>query len=227
MNPGLRSIARTSAILILFAPAALADTVYVRDTLYVPLRGGQSAEHRILHRGLKSGTPLDRLETNEDSGYTRVRTEGGLEGWMQSQYLVEKPIASTVLEDINGQLETLEAEHQKTLLRLRDASEINEALIDQTTSLSTANETLQDELTEITDLAANAIAINDENARLNEERVSLEVQIDALVEKNDALYDNQAQAWFLRGAGTILVGLLFGFWLARRIYNRRNTSGWS
>ena len=75
-----------------------ADTVYIRDTLYVPLRGGQSTEHRILHRGLRSGTELERLETSEDTGYTRVRTPDGLEGWLQTQYLVEEPIASTRLE---------------------------------------------------------------------------------------------------------------------------------
>ena len=39
-----------------FSSQASADTVYVRDTLYVPLRGGQSQEHRILHRGLRSGS---------------------------------------------------------------------------------------------------------------------------------------------------------------------------
>ena len=108
--------------------AAIADRVYVRDNLYVPLRGGQSSEHRILHRGLRSGTELERLETNEDSGYTRVRTEGGLEGWLQTQYLVEEPIAAMQLDDMKAQLEQLESEHQQTLLRLRELREANEGL---------------------------------------------------------------------------------------------------
>ena len=65
----------------------LADQVYVRDTLYVQLRGGQSSEHRILHQGIRSGTVLERLEVNEDTGFSRVRTAGGLEGWFKANIL--------------------------------------------------------------------------------------------------------------------------------------------
>ena len=52
----------------------------------------------------------------------------------------------------------------------------------------------------------------DEIARLNKE--------------NDDLSNDSAQDWFLRGAGTVLLGLLFGVWIGRRIYQRRNNSGW-
>ena len=68
---------------------SLTDEVYIRDTLYVPLREGESSEHRIIHRGIKSGTALERLKINEQTGYTRVQTGKGLEGWLLTQYLVE------------------------------------------------------------------------------------------------------------------------------------------
>ena len=73
------------ALILLLATTAelVAETVYIKDTLYVPLRGGQSQGHRILHRGLKSGLKLERLETNDETGYSKVRTEAGLEGWLQ------------------------------------------------------------------------------------------------------------------------------------------------
>lgn len=212
---------------LVVSSAASAETVYIRDTLYVPLRGGQSQEHRILHRGLRSGTALERLEENEETGYSRVRTGEGLEGWLQTQYLVEQPIASTRLDDLQAQLDELEARHQQTLLRLREANEAGETLSSNTSSLAEANAALQQELDELKALAADVIAINDENQRLNEERDTLQAEIDHLSNRNSSLLDDQTQRWFLTGGGTVLIGLLFGFWVGRRIYQRRSASGWA
>jgi len=207
--------------------SAIAEKVYVRDTLYVPLRGGQSSEHRILHRGLRSGTELERLETNEESGYSRVRTEDGLEGWLQTQYLVEEPIASMQLDGMQDRLASLEAEHQQTLLRLREAREENERLSSSQGNLSAEKDELAKELAQLTELSANTIAIDQENQQLNEDRETLLEEIARLNSENADLSDDDAQDWFLRGAGTVLLGLLFGVWIGRRIYQRRNNSGWA
>lgn len=218
-------------ILLLLALAtsasAVADRVFIRDTLYVPLRGGQSSEHRILHRGLRSGTELERLEVNDESGYTRVRTDDGLEGWLQTQYLVDEPIASTQLDTMKNQLEALEAEHQQTLLRLRESRELNENLNSSQENLTVEKDELTIELEKITRLSSNVIAIDAENKQLNEDRETLLEEIARLNQENAALSDDSAQDWFLRGAGTVLLGLLFGVWLGRRIYQRRNNSGWA
>ena len=203
--------------------SAVAEKVYVRDTLYVPLRGGQSSEHRILHRGLRSGTELERLETNEDTGYSWVRTDDGLEGWMQTQYLMEEPIAATQLDGMKDRLDSLEAEHQQTLLRLREAREENERLSSSQDNLSAE----KDELAKITELSSNTLAIDQENKQLNEDRETLLEEIARLNSENADLSDDNAQDWFLRGAGTVLLGLLFGVWIGRRIYQRRNNSGWA
>ncbi|MBT8149487.1 MAG: hypothetical protein KJO24_06115, partial [Gammaproteobacteria bacterium] len=50
---------------------------YVADVFYVPLHSGKSTKHRIVHRGLKTGTPLTILEADDEAGFTRVRTNGG------------------------------------------------------------------------------------------------------------------------------------------------------
>jgi SH3 domain protein len=206
---------------------AFADEVYIRDTLYVPLRGGQSTEYRILHRGLKSGTPLERLETNEETGYTRVRTDDGLEGWLQTQYLVDEPIASTLLDGVISEMASLDAKHQQTLLSLKEAEEAKEALAIAQESLADQNASLVEDLDTITTLSANVVAIDEQNKQLNEDRDALLQEIKDLNELTEALSDDRAQEWFLRGAGTVLLGLLFGFWLGRRIYNKRSSSGWA
>ena len=206
---------------------ALADTVYIRDTLYVPLRGGESSEHRILHRGLKSGTALERLETNDDTGYSRVRTNSGMEGWLQTQYLVEQPIANTRLDSISEQLETLQAQHQQTLLQLRQSRDSQDELSRTRDTLAAGTENLSQQLQRLKALSANVISIDEENKRMSENQNVLLQQIEELKSDNEALSSDRAQDWFLRGAGTILTGLLLGFWIARRIYHRRNTGGWA
>jgi len=199
---------------------SFADEAYIRDTLYVPLRGGESSEHRIIHRGIKSGTPLERLETNELTGYTRVRTGNGLEGWLLTQYLVDEPIASTQLGSVKSELQSLDTKHQQTLLSLKETKKAREVLAGQ-------NALLIEDLATITTLSANVVVIDNQNKRLSKERDVLLQKIKDLNELTDALSDDRAQQWFLRGAGVVLIGLLFGFWLSRRIYHRRYNGGWA
>lgn len=217
----------TMTFTIMFVPQALADTVYLRDTLYVPLRGGQSSEHRILHRGIRSGTELQRLEVNEDSGYSRVQMSDGLEGWIQSQYLSEEPTAELMLNEELSNIEAVRARNIEVLAQLELSQSSEQALSESNMSLQQQNTELREELEHITGLAVNVISINEENKQLRDEHDSLLGEIDAISVSNQAFQDTSDQKWFLNGAGTILVGLLFGFWFSRRIYNRRSTSGWS
>ena len=204
----------------------LADQVYVRDTLYVQLRGGQSSEHRILHQGIRSGTVLERLEVNEDTGFSRVRTAGGLEGWVQSQYIVTEPIAEDVLDGIKEKLANVEAEYELVREQIRDQQISSQSYLDQIEALKLENTSLKHELATITDLTSNVIAIDQMNEQLQNERELLNQQIDDLAKGISELRDTSNQDWFLRGAGTIMLGLLFGFWVAQRVYHRQ-TSSWT
>ena len=220
---------RFSAFLLLLiaTDSVVADTVYVRDTLYVPVRGGQSSEHRILHSGVRSGTRLERLEENDDTKYSKVRMKSGLEGWMQTQYLVAEPIAEDQLDAANSQLASLKAQYQASLIQI-DEFDTAQNQLDQTrVELQVENQELSAELNRITALATSVIAIDEENKMLKEEQTSLHRSIDSLDVANQDLQDDSNQSWFLRGAGTVLMGLLFGFWVARRIYQKRSSGGWA
>jgi SH3 domain protein len=201
--------------------------VYVRDTLYVPLRSGQSSEHAIIHRGLASGTAVTLLEQVEDSGYSRVRLENGTEGWLPTQYLVSEPIAADRLESVERELLELEEQYQGALLRLQDAEAAATEAANEQAALAANQGALQRELDRITLLAAETIAIEQANQGLMAEQDSLRAEIDALSVINQTLRGDANQIWYVAGAGTVLIGLLFGFYAARRIYQRRSISGWS
>jgi SH3 domain protein len=77
--------------------AAVGDVNYISDVVNVPLRSGPTNAYRIIHRGLPSGTQLTVLGTDEEAGFTKVRTVDGTEGWVTSQYLTGEPIARVKL----------------------------------------------------------------------------------------------------------------------------------
>ena len=86
------------------------DTRYVADVFYVPLHSGNSTKHRIVHRGIKTGTKLTLLQADEQAGLSKVRTPGGTEGWIQNQFLSPTPIARILLADARRKQQDLEAQ---------------------------------------------------------------------------------------------------------------------
>ena len=207
--------------------AAEAETVYVRDILYVPLRDGQSIEYRILHRGIRSGTKLERLDTNNETGYSRIRMNDGLEGWLQTQYLIMEPISQDQLVTVKEELVKLKNTHQQTLIELEELKSRETDTSGSNVILQSKNDSLTEELNNLTELSANAIALDEQNKQFLEERDSLQSDIDDLLVANQSFQDTSNQQWFLRGAGIILVGLLIGFWTSRKLYNKRSATGWS
>ena len=92
--------------------------------IYVPLRGGQSSEDRVLHNGLRSGTRLELLTKNTETGNSLVRMENGKEGWIPNQYLIRQPIAADLLKEAKQRLKVTNQEHETALLRIEELEDI-------------------------------------------------------------------------------------------------------
>ena len=106
--------------LLLSVTVAMADdTRYVTDQLEITLRSGQSTKHQII-RMLPSGTPVELLETDEETKYSRIRTsDDGTEGWVLSRYLDEQPSARERLIKTNQQVKQLTDDNRQ----LQDSGE--------------------------------------------------------------------------------------------------------
>ena len=70
------------------------------------------------------------------------------------------------------------------------------------------------------------LTIDQENKALKKDRDKVLQRLGMLREENQTLADNQTQKWFLSGGGIVLISLLLGLWVGRRIYNQRKLSGW-
>lgn len=152
--------------------AAQAKTVWVDDQLYLPVRSGAGSQYRIIENAVPSGTPLEVIETS-DTGYTRVRTAKGNDGWVSSQYISNTPIAADRLKTVSRQLEQAKTELSSLKGQLKDVSSERDALSTAESSLSTRSDELQQELRRIKNIASNSINLERRNRELLEENQKL------------------------------------------------------
>ena len=199
-----------------------AETRYISDVLYVPVRSGPSSEHRIIHYGLPSGTALEVVGEDESARFTQIRTEGGTEGWIPTQYLVNEPIARDRLAQAQAEIERLESMVAgETSSLVAELEEARDEAAKNAESAAKVGE-LEAELAEIRRVSASAIATQDENLKLAEANAQLRREQDDLVAQTEKLQGDVEMRWMLVGGGMVLAGLLIGVWVGSRSRRRRS-----
>jgi len=211
-------------LLALLAQSVAAQTRYVSDEFEITLRTGPSTANQII-RMLESGTQLEMLEQDPDSGYTRVRTLGGTEGWVISRYLMPEPAARDQLADMRQRLETIRNQSGDLGSQLDDLTRAKQEAEARIRTLEAENKQLEAELAEIRRTASNVLGINAENNALREQLSTAEVQIAALQQENGELASRRNRDWFIAGAAVLLAGVLVGIIVPRIRWRKR--SRWS
>jgi SH3 domain protein len=140
----------------------------------------------------------------------QVRTEGGMEGWVPEQYLVNQPIARDRLTVANRRIDELTdtVERQRRELAslgssMGEADQSNAELKSQVAELT-------QELAEIKRISAGAMAQNETNKELVALNERLRSEVDELVVEIAKLEDNVQERWLMIGGGLVLAGLILG-----------------
>lgn len=68
------------------------QTFYISDQLTAPLRSGAAREQKIVNQ-LKAGEVVTVLEKAPGTGFLRVRSATGIEGWIEAERVVTEPPA--------------------------------------------------------------------------------------------------------------------------------------
>jgi len=195
---------------------------YITDDFQVTLRTGESTQHQIV-RMLHSGAKLELMETDSKTGYSRVRTENGQEGWILTRYLVDVPSAQDRLDAAQKKLANLELENNKLDAQMSKLKDVNNNLEKKTKDLTDKNRSLDQQLTSIRKTASSALAIDKENKTLQSRVVSLERKVQSLGQENVVLKDRHDRDWFITGAlvlgGGIILGMIIPRMRARRKSN--------
>lgn len=91
-------------ILIITIKSVFADTRYVSDELIISVRDGQNQDDNVLGY-IRTGTAVDVFE--EKGRYLRIKTEDGLEGWVQTQYIISEKPNGRIIEDLRNEINDL------------------------------------------------------------------------------------------------------------------------
>ena len=209
--------------LILISTTALARTAYVTDELKITLRSGESATHRIL-RMLPTGERLTVLSTNDQNGYSKVRTQSGAEGFVLTRQLVDQPVARDRLAAAEAEVQALKAAPGELSSRLAKLRDDHKALMQEHDRLKQAKTQVDQEFAALKRTASNAVRIANERNELRKQVASMTREIEDVKQLNRELENKTAQNWFLIGAGVVVGGILLGLILPHLRLRRRKSS---
>ena len=213
-----------AAVFALFSSSLLAQTVYISDEYRVPLRKSPCSRCSILHRGIKSGTALNLIETNDD-GWTHITTQGGLDGWMPSHYLQNTPTARDLITSMEAKLGIAEKKSNQLAEEVKVLKQTNTGLSAELQSTQSTSNEVTSELKTIKKISSNAISINQQNQALLERNGMLQSEIDVLKAANEHLSNRERNTWFLYGVFAVIAGALLTI-IIPRLRRRKNFSEW-
>ena len=137
-------------VLILFPVSGLAETIFVTDSLKLKLRVTASDAAEVV-TNLDSGQRLTLLE--KQKRFTKVKTTDGEEGWVQSWFLTDKPLATFLLSSVTKENEVLVSKLGAATSKLKnfdsETSKENDQLKTTLTTLSNKIEGLTDARNEL------------------------------------------------------------------------------
>ena len=193
----------------LAASHAVADEVrYVRDWITIPLRETQAPDSAVVHRGLTSGNAVTLLENDDKSGFARVRSADGIEGWIATRYLTNEPGARAQLEKANAEI----AELRKAIEQLKDQQPADQKLAaQQLEELRASNSQLSAEL----ETLKNAPSPDAQLENLRQRNAALDEQFQKLGASLQRTQTARDTEMFRNGALAVLAGALLALILPR------------
>ena len=209
------------AIQVLVAGNSAAEPAWVSDQFEIMLRTGPSTSNEI-RLMVGSGTQLEVLETDAETGYSHVRTPRGTDGWVLSRYLMGEPAAREQLEQLTTQLTSATAEGSSMSSQLSAIRGEYDTATRRISDLENERQTLQDELTEIKRTAADVLAVDSQNKELRQQLTDADIRIDILEQENGDLSKQTRRNWFITGALVLFAGVLVGLILPRMRWQRRS-----
>jgi SH3 domain protein len=206
---------------LFFVLAVRAEPVWISDQFEVMLRTGPSTDNAI-QRMIPSGTQVELIERDAAGEYSRVRTAGGMEGWILTRYLMSEPSAREQLERLTGELTNAAANGSSMSTQLDSIKGEYAAAATQIATLEREKQELETALGEIREKAANVLAIDRQNSELRQQLADAEIKVSMLEQENAELSSMSTRNWFLAGGLVLLVGLILGLWLPRIRWQKRS-----
>ncbi|WP_158070113.1 TIGR04211 family SH3 domain-containing protein [Motiliproteus sp. MSK22-1] len=182
-----------------------AESYHVTDEVKIYMHRGPSNQYKIKAR-VNSGTPLTLLARNNETKYVQVRTDKGVQGWIDGRYLKVGKSVKARLPEVEKELIASKK------IQVEQASKI---------------ETLTAELQRVNQLRKGELGkINDSRAKSTAQLAQLENQIVRLQAEIDGMDDKNLMGWFLHGGAVAIIGIILGLMIPKLPKRRRRTDEW-
>ncbi len=205
----IKKLMATVALLLITATylsPISAETGYISDVLYVPLRSGKGNQFRIIDSAIKSGTRLEILERDDE--WVKARIPNGKEGFIRAQYIIGEPTAKLQLQAAESELANLSQQLQSVKKQFEQSQTENNQLKSSLSDTETQLTSTSGELDEIKRLSADALDLNERHQQLLNAHQLLQHEIDVLKAENSRYKNDNRQKWFFYGAGAVLLGVI-------------------
>lgn len=243
----MKKIRVVLCVLLLISTSVYAKTVYLTDNLKYTLRSVGNINGRILGM-LPGGTALTLLEINSEGDYSKVRTNSGIEGYVLSRFVIDKPnnLSRHHLTQAKNKLQTLQqafALAQQELAQLKASQHVLATpvqaygiLSEECKLDSLANKTAKqphiskrdkdgklDGLTRDSVCLAlsNTTKLHLQKSQLQKRIIFVERELQQVKRENQTLQNSVEQDWFLYGGILTSIGVVLGFILPKLNWSRR------
>ncbi len=215
---------------LLFILAAIvvpvrAETRYVSDMLVISVRDAQGPDAAVLGY-IKTPTPVEILE--DQGNYLKIKTKGGLEGWVLTRYIVSEKPKALVIEDMGKQIEQLKKEieayknnqnsvsdvtSETTQQYVEKIRQLKQEIIANQKQTHKAKQDVADLDKKYKDLlvhSGNTDKLMKEMNRLKKLNSQLNAEITTLRKNTGSFLKSRRVQLFVAGAGVFLIGMMLG-----------------
>lgn len=214
-----------SMILISVPITGFAETKYVIDEHYFPVRSGKGNEFRII-KSLKSGTAVEVTQKDKDTDWVRIQIPPDIEGWIEDRYLISTPSAKEQLDKLQSMLKRMKESGSSQQSRLIEMEQKIESLTSEKQTLTRTNAALDQELKKIKELSKNAIRLDRTNNELIQKNQQLEVDLEQMTVERDKLKNDNRNTGLKLGALILIAGVILGM-VAPMLRPSKRDTGWS
>jgi SH3 domain protein len=199
--------------------SVFADTRYVSDELIISVRDGQNQDDNVLGH-IRTGTAVDVLE--EKGRYLRIKTENGLEGWVQAQYIIPEKPNARIIEDLRNEINEQDALSDKFLakkiiyeIRIRELEQELNINQKNTAKEKSEQKELNKKYKKLLSYSENTDELIKKLEKSKQLDSKLKTEISNLKKSSKNPLKSSMIQPFLAGAGILIVGFILGG-LARR-----------
>jgi len=200
---------------------------YISDKQYIPVRSGAGNQYRVTHKGLPSGTRLTVRQMSDDGVWAEIVTDGGTEGWIRAQYLMQEVPAEAKLGAALKRAEESDQRAGAMAAELATLKGEQSELETEAADSSNQAESLAQELAQLKQISGNAVQLDADNRRLVVEAENLRSELNMLQAENRRLEDKLQSEDFLNGALAVLLGVIITLVVPRLWPKRRKSSSWA